>query len=164
LFTVRQRGPATPNPALFSGESSTQNPEQVPAPAPEPELAPAPEPEPEPAPPDPAELLLEDVIAQLKRVRGNRSDLVGDPILSRLSVIDRLPGDVVADVSKSDVKVSRAHMAMCYALEVADDPVALAFLSSSVYSAINLYYEKITDADELVFQERMLSALLESSH
>ena len=164
LFTVRQRGPATPNPALFSGEGSTQNPEQVPAPAPEPELEPAPEPEPEPAPPDPAELLLEDVIAQLKRVRGNRSDLVGDPILSRLSVIDRLPGDVVADVSKSDVKVSRAHMAMCYALEVSDDPVALAFLSSSVYSAINLYYEKITDADELVFQERMLSALLESSH
>jgi hypothetical protein len=147
--------------------SLTENaPEVAPEPEamPEPEPIPEPEPLPEPEPPDPAELLLEEIAVQLRYVRGERSDLLGDPILSRLSVIDRLPGDLVADVSKSDVKVAREHAAMRYALEAPDDPIARAFLSSSVYSAINLYYEKITDADEQVFQERMLEAILQSSH
>ena len=146
-----------------------QEPAPISIPAPrkvivEPELLAEPEVQPEPEPePDPVELLLEDVVAQLREVRGSRSDLLGDPILSRLVASDRVPGDLVAQVKKSDVEVAREHEAIRYALDNPEDPVALAFLSSSVYSAINLYYERITDADEQTFQERMLGILLASS-
>jgi hypothetical protein len=68
---------------------------------------------------------------------------------------------LVASASSDLVLVDAEHLATTYALEQGDDPVALAMLTSCVYSAINLFWEEVTDRDEVEAQVWLCGALLD---
>lgn len=65
----------------------------------------------------------------------------------------------IADGQK--ILINRAHQGFVYALEgQGDDVFAQAFVSSCVYSAMNVFYEQVKESHELEFHERMVELLL----
>ncbi|CAN0072386.1 unnamed protein product, partial [Laminaria digitata] len=113
------------------------------------------EPAPAPPPPDPRELFVEALAITMAETRGERTDLLGDPILGRMVIVEGLPGGVVALADREGVKINGDHAVFRYAFENSDDPRAVAFLASSVYSAINFFYARITDSHEVLYQMMM---------
>lgn len=152
--------------AVFAEAASTARAELAPSTPSQPELDPkhvhAPHLEPPPAR-DPYEPLVESLRECLLDVRGGRSALLADRVMQEVSVDPELePARGVSVVDDARVRICPGHRATRYAVQFADDPIARAFFASSVYSAINDHYEKITDDHEIEFQDLMCAALLAS--
>lgn len=145
--------------------AKTARAEAAPAQKP-PARAATPPPTPQPAPPperDPYEPIIEALRERLLDVRGGRAALLADRVMQTVSVDPALePARGVSTVDDATVRICPEHRATLYAMRFEDDPIAQAFFASSVYSAINDHYEKITDDHEIEFQDLMCAALLAS--
>lgn len=128
-------------------------------------MDPAPSPPP-PSPPHPAVVAIHPAVVairrQLREVRGDASHLLDDGILSRLGLADEpLAGGAAARADAEEVALHGGHPAIRLVLpRLEGDPVALAFAASAVYSAINRFYESISDGHEQEFQSRFVDYLL----
>lgn len=113
---------------------------------------------PEPPASTPEQRLLQRLRALLAEVRGQSDYLLDDHLLDALS-LDLDDDGLVARTDAGEVAINPTHPAARYALERPEDPVALAFLGSSVYSSVNIYYEEITESHESEFLARLLARL-----
>ncbi|MEM9457216.1 MAG: hypothetical protein AAGF11_23765 [Myxococcota bacterium] len=130
-------------------------------------VEPAPTPEPPPAPtrpPTPEEHLLDDVRAELSLVRARNHALLSDVHLDRIVVepLDRRRRALVAHADASGVVINRAHPVVQRALrQRARDPIWVSWVSSAVYTALNVWLEEVTDADEMHFLYLMAQLVAE---
>ena len=101
------------------------------------------------------ELLLEAVNADERLLVGGRLD--------PLVLVEGGADDAFATADGQKTMINRAHRLCSYALEdveAEDDVFVQAFVSSSVYSAMNVFYEQVKPSHELEFHERMMDVLL----
>lgn len=146
---------------MFDERDATEPPDGPTEPALD-EPSPAPEPPPAPPtptrPPTPEEQLLDDVRAELSLVRARNRALLSDVHLDRI-VVEPLGGRqraLVAHADASGVVINRAHPVVQRALEQrARDPIWVSWVSSAVYTALNVWLEEVTDADEMHFLHLM---------
>lgn len=101
------------------------------------------------------ELLLEAVNADQRLLVGGRLD----PLVLVEGGVD---DDTFALADGQKTRINRAHKLCSYALDDVDaeDVFVQAFVSSSVYSAMNVFYEQVKPSHELEFHERMMDVLL----
>ena len=66
------------------------------------------------------------------------------------------------EVTAEQVGVNPDHPMVGRLRTQPEDTLAVAFVASAVYSAINAYYSEITDADELTMQRQFLSYVRQS--
>lgn len=89
----------------------------------------------------------------LRSVRVDRHILLGDAVIAHIE-LEAFDEARIARVSPNKVVLNESHPVVKHALENPDDPVALSFLGSSVYTAINVFYREISDNHEFEFQMR----------
>lgn len=100
----------------------------------------------------PEERLVEALRAELSRVRERNDTLLCDEHLERIRVVPlpRKRRALVAWADAEGVTVNRMHPVVERAI-AEPDPVWHAYLCSAIYTAINVWLEEITDADEQRF-------------
>ncbi len=114
------------------------------------ELEPArsePESKPEPTAED---RLLEAVRSELRLIRRGNARAVSDGLLD-LMLFGELPGTTLARHTGPGIVLSRSHPVVRNALQAPGDSVWVSMLASSVYTAINLWLDDVTDGDEVLF-------------
>ncbi|QDG50895.1 hypothetical protein FIV42_09165 [Persicimonas caeni] len=102
--------------------------------------------------------LLRRLRTQLTEVRGDVHYLLDDALLHALT-LELDDTELIARTGADSVEIAPDHVVTRYAIEQRGDPVALAFLSVSVYTSINIHYEEITDSHEGEFLMRMVDHL-----
>lgn len=102
----------------------------------------------------PHDRLVDRLRRQLLAVRRDAAYLLDEDLLEAVSVDLDAPA-IVARTDAEGVALAPEHPAVRYALEHPEDPVALAFLTSSVYSSINLYDDEVTNLHEAQCLERL---------
>mgnify|MGYP000554255429 CR=1 FL=1 len=105
--------------------------------------------------------ITEQLSALLVEMCGEHHAWLETTLMHGLSVEALASRHLVASASSDLVLVDAEHPATHYALESEGDPVALAMLTSCVYSAINLFWEEVTDRDEIEAQAWLSRTLLE---
>ena len=105
--------------------------------------------------------ITEQLSALLVEMCGEHHAWLETTLMHGLSVEALASRHLVASASSDLVLVDAEHLATHYALESEGDPVALAMLTSCVYSAINLFWEEVTDRDEIEAQAWLSRTLLE---
>ena len=106
--------------------------------------------------------LAEQLSSLLVGMCGEEHAWLETTLLHGMSIEALASRHLVASASKDLVLIDTEHAATGYALERREDPIALAFLASCVYSAINLFWEEETDRDEIEAQDWLCLALLDA--
>ena len=106
--------------------------------------------------------LAEQLSSLLVGMCGEEHAWLETTLLHGMSIEALASRHLVASASKDLVLIDTEHAATGYALERREDPIALAFLASCVYSAINLFWEEVTDRDEIEAQDWLCLALLDA--
>jgi len=111
-----------------------------------------------PPPHPPAEDLrearfVEAVRQQLRLVRGENRSLLSDENIGRIELGSAL-ADVAVTCDDWSTTINRRHSAVELALERFDqDPIWVAFIASSVFTAVNVFLSEVTDSDEELFHD-----------
>lgn len=101
-------------------------------------------------------LLLARIAIQLRRVRGEREDLIGDDLIQSLRwVTDPAPHDPVCRVTAEGVFLRRD--AAIFESLTPTDPLEIAIVGSIVATEINRFYREFSDFDELEIHRRLLA-------
>ncbi len=110
------------------------------------------QPTPEPLPPPTAEQrLLDSVRAELRLVRGRDHELLSNAHLDAVD-IDTQAGAPLVYEQKARFCINLADPVAARALEEFEtDPLLVSVLASAVYTALNLFFEKIEDDHEAAF-------------
>jgi hypothetical protein len=117
--------------------------------SPSPPPVPTPSPSPAPPPPTREELLLEALREELRLVRRADRALLSDAQLERLELV---PGKAIGADPEGRVGLGARHPLVQAALAAFErDPVAVSFLASVVYTALNLATDAVTDRHEAAF-------------
>lgn len=104
--------------------------------------------------------LVDAVQTLLLDVRGEQRVLLGDVFVERVSFLEAQQSLVEVDADR--VTLGGQHPLVKRCLEHPNDQTALAFLVSSVYSAINIYEDVITDEHEVFFQSLFIHHMTQS--
>lgn len=128
--------------------------------SPPPPPPPAPPPPPPPPPePTPQERLVEALRAELALLRESRNRrLLADVYLDRIRIdaVPRKRRALVAHADEHGLTVNRDHPVVQRALaQHQADPVWCSYVTSAVYTALNVRFEDVTDADERAFLVRL---------
>lgn len=114
-----------------------------------------------PAPPNPGERLIAAVRAELEALRRGHEGLLTGFNLDHVRAVPGR-GAMAVSVGGGGLQVHVGDPAVKRAIaEHAEDPVLVSFLVSRVYTALNVWREDITDADEWSFHARHLGWLIE---
>lgn len=110
------------------------------------------QPEDAPAEVPPETSMIEALTAELHLVRKRNKALLSDLELEQLSYAE-LPGvDAIVHCSEEGYVINGSHTVVQMALAHHDsDPVWISFLASALYTAVNVWLEPITNADEARF-------------
>lgn len=95
--------------------------------------------------------VLDTLFAELRLIAGGNSPLLSQINLSRIRIASIASRQAVLCTANQTL-INRRHPAVKRALRMGPgDPVGIWFLCGAVYTALNVFFEEVTDADEAAF-------------
>ncbi len=94
---------------------------------------------------------MDTLFAELRLIAGGNSPLLSQINLSRIRIASIASRQAVLCTANQTL-INRRHPAVKRALRMGPgDPVGIWFLCGAVYTALNVFFEEVTDADEAAF-------------